>query len=712
MSKRLLSFIVAMMPLMMMAGITVYVQNASSGACKLHVWESTNDLNGEWNSDEQDVANYPTKTIGDDIYHYKTFNSESISVILHNGNGQQTEAVNGIASDIYLKYYGGTDFSDETYGSVFSLPDCAEYIPDKPFCYFENAPRWATPKAYVWENGVFPDWPGVAMEPVGTNPATGSTVYRWQSDGNVPGMIIFSDDGNNQTQTGNLTFVNGGYYTPNGLVTRVPAPDAPKIDVTIYARNAQTSTDAPYYYDFGGLTGDYPGTAMTQSEVLADGFTWYKYTYSQVSSVGFLLNNGDGDATKTTDIKISAAGTYYVKYYPAGSGDRFVITTTAPAEGAYSVTGENGDVFTGGVWNVENAFAMTKDADGVFHYVATPEQWIRGSFQYRVASGGAWTDEDGLGRNKTVEISQPGKYSFDFTYTPATKTVACATTLVTPYTVTGYCLAGSSVELFGVGAWARDDANMMVPDGDTGNYTLTLHDRTLQAGNIEYKVFANKEDIITYPANNAILEVPAAGTYDVTFTFNPETGAVNATIEASAQDPEGTTVVYVYSEEENAKVYAWTTVKGTLKTDAYPGNLLSSYPAETVDGVTYRKITFDVGAINLVFSVGEGGPGNQTANIDGVTGDENYYVYPAGGDPTRYTVGKYELPKLYILGTLNGKTWAPNDGIEMTRGANGKHRRGDRRRTIRRHELVQLHEEACRKFRRLGRHRSLPLRRA
>jgi hypothetical protein len=64
-------------------------------------------------------------------------------------------------------------------------------------------------------------WPGEALgAPVGVAP-NGNLVYGWVYKGDLtaePSNLIFSDNGNQMTQTTDFAFVNGGYYNATGLV--------------------------------------------------------------------------------------------------------------------------------------------------------------------------------------------------------------------------------------------------------------------------------------------------------------------------------------------------------------------------------------------------------------------------------------------------------------------------------------------------------------
>ena len=87
-----------------------------------------------------------------------------------------------------------------------------------------------------------------------------------------------------------------------------------------------------------------------------------------------------------------------------------------------------------------------------------------------------------------------------------------------------YVVAGSSTELFGTAWDAAAEANAMKLNETTGKYEITYSNVTLSAGDILYKIV--KDGSTWLPADNLILNIPAAGTYNVTFTFNPETNEI------------------------------------------------------------------------------------------------------------------------------------------------------------------------------------------
>ena len=76
------------------------------------------------------------------------------------------------------------------------------------------------------------------------------------------------------------------------------------------------------------------------------------------------------------------------------------------------------------------------------------------------------------------------------------------------------------------------ECDMTTKDGKT--YTLTLLNRTLAAGDYQYKVCQDHGWETTYPNNeNAVVTIPMDGKYDITFTYNVGDDSPTATIKPS-----------------------------------------------------------------------------------------------------------------------------------------------------------------------------------
>jgi alpha-amylase len=181
--------------------------------------------------DGQDVAPvaWPgtllTEKDEDGWYHYAQ-DASSLNIIFNNGYGGQTEDVRGLApGDHYFTYDGNMGYTRVQMDDPTVLPSCATGMGDDVlYCYFENDAHYAEPCAWVTnQTSIYTggSWPGEMLAaPVGVAP-NGNLVYRWIYDGDLtamPANVIFSDNGNQWTQTQNFTFVNGGYYNASGLV--------------------------------------------------------------------------------------------------------------------------------------------------------------------------------------------------------------------------------------------------------------------------------------------------------------------------------------------------------------------------------------------------------------------------------------------------------------------------------------------------------------
>ena len=158
-------------------------------------------------------------------YHYSQ-EASSLNVIFNNGYGAQTGDIRGLTpGNHYFTYDGYSGYSSVQVGESTILPSCATGMGDDVFyCYFENDAHYAEPCAWVTDQTSIysgSSWPGEALgAPVGVAP-NGNLIYGWVYNGDLttmPANVIFSDNGNQGTQTTDFAFVNGGYYNAAGLV--------------------------------------------------------------------------------------------------------------------------------------------------------------------------------------------------------------------------------------------------------------------------------------------------------------------------------------------------------------------------------------------------------------------------------------------------------------------------------------------------------------
>ena len=228
--------------------ITVFMYDNGQWANILKLYPYSNgDIYWNWAGSWAEEG-FPKTTINGQSWYYATFmNKASIGAIVFNGNNNNERyEVTGVTSEVFIKFPGDNNNWNtgqnvtSTYASGLPavetpaeepgtshsvIPSCATYVPDAQYIYFENDKPYSVPFAWVWDGTtVFSGtcWPGEALvDLVGLAP-NGNAVYRWTYTGEgTPTGIIFNDNGGNDvgdTQTSNLEFVNGGYYSAlNGL---------------------------------------------------------------------------------------------------------------------------------------------------------------------------------------------------------------------------------------------------------------------------------------------------------------------------------------------------------------------------------------------------------------------------------------------------------------------------------------------------------------
>jgi hypothetical protein len=99
---------------------------------------------------------------------------------------------------------------------------------------------------------------------------------------------------------------------------------------------------------------------------------------------------------------------------------------------------------------------------------------------------------------------------------------------VDPISEHTYTVAGSSVAVFGTQWDKTNTANDMIKD-EMGIYRFEKTEVTLAAGTISFKVVKDHDwDKGAYPSDNYDLNIPEAGIYTISITFDPSTGTVGA----------------------------------------------------------------------------------------------------------------------------------------------------------------------------------------
>ena len=133
-----------------------------------------------------------------------------------------------------FKYYVSNSVDISTLNTItdqqytFTMPAFCTVNSGERCAFFEVPSAWKATNIYCWNwdktaNYTKSEWPGKQCTLVGTN--NGNKVYKWTMDasdkhsanGSSAGIIF--NAGNNKPQTGDMPFVNGGYYSIEGLLS-------------------------------------------------------------------------------------------------------------------------------------------------------------------------------------------------------------------------------------------------------------------------------------------------------------------------------------------------------------------------------------------------------------------------------------------------------------------------------------------------------------
>ena len=496
---------------------------------------------------------------------------------------------------------------------------------------------------------------------------------------NVSGTytVTITFDSNSNTVEAEL---NLDQADPSYNYTFYVLPDDETVTPTLYLWGTNNNSYHP--------NGDWAGTEMSDTEVLDDGNTWYKYTGDLYANLmNAIVNNGNGNGHQTRDITNLAPDTYYIRWNV--NADTYTITTDAPqpaptydytiyvrykgSETPYMYLWEGSDTkllgnFPGTALTDANTFT-TEVINGYTYYKYT----VTGS---NYASLGMILNE-GSSSSQTQNLAVAPGPSY-YTY-GGNNTVSGPNEQADP-AITYYAESDFA-------GWTTDGTQMT--DNGDGSYSKTFTGVDLTMGTeYGYKVFGNdgtNEGVwIDDNGNNAIITPPMSGTYTVTITLNSD-GTISHTLTMTAA---GT--VYINGD-------------GALGSFAYAPDKAMTY---TDNGIyTYTAtVTEPFENINFVFGSGQGedwtdfnnhyriGPNNGSQNYvinSGYTatqmaGGDNgsYRVRAAAGTVTFYfdalnmqfKVEGTEAPvTYYVVGAdtdIFPNGWNSGDGTAMTQDGN------------------------------------------
>ena len=215
--------------------------------------------------------------------------------------------------------------------------------------YYTNPGGFSTPKAYFYSNaGSESDsgWPGIAMT---STTECGDTYYYveyYKEDHPYWDRVIFNDDGNNSTQTSNITFSN---TTNNGQYNNAPASKsgtgswsstAPQKWALAGSMNSSSTSANMFTCDDGTLSLDITLSANTEYNfkvVDVPASKWYgtasatKITYENQATAQ-TISQVNGATTAYQTMRSAAAGTYTFTWDPSNKKVKVSYPTSYKVE--------------------------------------------------------------------------------------------------------------------------------------------------------------------------------------------------------------------------------------------------------------------------------------------------------------------------------------------------------------------------------------------
>ena len=398
------------------------------------------------------------------------------------------------------------------------------------------------------------------------------------------------------------------------------AATVPQVGATarVYVRCDGADPNDSYLYVWGSseAMGGWRGKKL--SEMSSSNFNGYTYYYVDINqaTINLIFNNSNG---QTSDINISNNGSYYITY----RGSSNYSGPTDVADGTFYVVGNDSSIFPN-AWGVGTSTVMTYNS-GTYSWTSGQVHLNENTdYEYKVRdhAGNVWYPSD---NNAKFSVSQSGTYTVTITLNNGS--VSCTPNLIQPDVTTTYYVVGAETSIFPNG-WNAGSATEM-SETSTNNYSWTANNVHLVTGtNYEYKVTDGGSG--WYPNNNAIFTVPKNGTYNVVFTFNSSTHAVNAVPSLITEDQVHTYDIYVrYTGSEPVSkvfIYAWDAY-GNLSA-AWSGTALSALTSQVINGHTYYHVAYTCysSTINVIFN--ENGS-SQTTDLTANPGN-NYFTYGGG----------------------------------------------------------------------------------
>ena len=315
----------------------------------------------------------------------------------------------------------------------------------------------------------------------------------------------------------------------------------------------------------------------------------------------------------------------------------------------YTVAGagiNNG--FLGTYWDPSDTINdMVRYGSTTYYYLSRTANVNSGDYAFKVVKNHSWDDASYPSNDYGYNVSDNGTWKIVYIFNTSNNNVS----LTGPFQ--SLTVAGES-DLVGSN-WNPGNTACDMSSNDGIVYTLTQNNVNLTAGVHKFKVVANHSwDFQSWPGSDYELNINAAGTYDVTYSFNVITQEVSVTTTQPV-------IYYVKGDDTTIFPNGWNTGTNTAMTDIGDGTYSwESGQFHLTAGTSYAyKVWGDDGSwhpsgANATFSSNVQGNYTVTIYYDSNNGTVTHQLNLVQEDPVytynihvRYT-GSENLGNVYL----------------------------------------------------------------
>lgn len=203
------------------------------------------------------------------------------------------------------------------------------------------------------------------------------------------------------------------------------------------------------------------------------------------------------------------------------------LAATAPQLRADVIVAGNNTSLFGGSWSTtpNSSNKMSQVTGTSYYYLTKSDVSLTGDLQFKVVDNGSWYGAGSGGSGGDISVTATGTHTLTFLYNSSSHEVDCIGTHSADVIVTG-----SDSQALG-SSWGNSDLSNAMTTSDGITFTLTRTATYASSGSMQFKVHSVGNDrwYGTSSGGNVYYNIPQAGEYEVTYSFNVITREVKAT---------------------------------------------------------------------------------------------------------------------------------------------------------------------------------------